>query len=336
MASERVSLGWGILGLGTIAARVGAAIHEAQGCSVAAACSRDSDKAAGFASRFGAAPYDAYEDMLADSSVGAVYISTVNSLHPEQALLALETGKHVLVEKPMALAVADAERIALAADGAGLLLGVGFHLRHHPVHREIRRLVAAGQAGAVAFAAATFGSVWADPPPDAWQMNPALAGHGSITGLGVHLLDLLPWLIGQKIVEVSAFSDGPSAEHPVEFLTEAMLRFDGGAFGHILCSRRLPNATNSLVVYGEALRLDGVGTIGVDAAGHLERVRASETSRYEPPLSDLYTREIEAFARAVEGEEDLEAAAWDGVRSVAVTEALAESARSGRSVLLTG
>jgi 1,5-anhydro-D-fructose reductase (1,5-anhydro-D-mannitol-forming) len=329
-----MTLGWGIVGLGAIASRVSPAISDARNCSVAAVCSRDPAKAAAYGVRLGAAPYSSYEAMLADEAVNAVYIATPNSLHVAQALLAIQAGKHVLVEKPMALTAEDAARLVRAAEEARLQLSVGFHLRHHPVHQEIRRLVGAGQAGPVSFVAATFGSYWADPPPDAWQLDEALAGHGSITGLGVHLLDLLPWLIGQEIVEVSAFSDGPGGERPVEFLTVAILRFDGGAFGHVLCSRRLANPSNSIVVYGDSLRLDSVQTVGMEATGHLERVEATGTSRYEPRLSDLYQRQFESFAHACAGTGELEATGRDGVRNAAVMEAVARSARTGRAVPL--
>ena len=292
----------------------------------------DPGKAARFAAPFEAHAYTAFADVLNDSAVGAVYISTPNALHFEQTLAALEAGKHVLVEKPMALAVSDAQRMERAASDMNRLLSVGFHLRHHPVHAEMRRRVLAGEVGQAAFAAATFGSNWVDPPVDAWQMDPALAGHGSMAGLGVHLFDLLPWLLGQSVVEVSALSDGPTAARPVEFLTQVMLRFDGGTYGHVVCSRRLPHAANSLVVYGDKARLDGVRTIGVDAEGHLESVSGAETTRYEPTLTDLYTLEIEAFARALHGADEVGASPADGVNSVAITEAAAESARTGRSV----
>src|SRR5262245_31489028 len=208
-----------MLGVGIIAARVAAALNRADTCSLVAACGRDLERTRRFATGYRASAYATYDEMLADRRVDVVYIATPNALHATETLTALAAGKHVLVEKPMALSVADARLMAQAADGAGLLLGVGFHLRHHPVHREIRRTVLAGETGDIAFVAGTFGSNWVDPPPDAWQLSPELAGHGSITGLGVHLLDLLPWLIGQDIVEVSALSDGPDETRPVEFLT---------------------------------------------------------------------------------------------------------------------
>jgi hypothetical protein len=100
----------------------------------------------------------------------------------------------------------------------------------------------------------------------------------------------------------------------------------------MLCSRRLPDAPNSVVVYGETARPDAVGTVGVDAVGHLERVRGSETCAFRPFLSDLYRLEVESFARAVVSGGELEASAADGVRSVEVTEAVADSARTGCSI----
>lgn len=76
-------------------------------------------------------------------------------------------------------------------------------------------------------------------------------------GIGVHEIDLLRWLLGQEVVEVTAMTDGPNDQYPVEYLTAATLRFSTGALGQFVSSRRLPNGTNSVSVYGAARRVDG-------------------------------------------------------------------------------
>jgi predicted dehydrogenase len=181
-----MAVAWGIVGLGSIASRVAQAITTVEGSTLGAVCSRDPRKAAAFAQRFGAArSYSAYGDMLADAAVDAVYIATPNSLHAPQTILALEAGKHVLVEKPMALTVADAQRMVEVARHRARHLAVGFHLRKHPVHQEMRRSLAVGEVGEAVFAQALWGSYASDfwqSGRDRWQMNPSLAGAGSIMG----------------------------------------------------------------------------------------------------------------------------------------------------------
>jgi predicted dehydrogenase len=217
----------------------------------------------------------------------------------------------------------------------GLVLGVGFHLRFHPVHVEMRRLIAEGRIGTPTYAEGLFGSV-ANIQPGQWQVDPALAGHGSLTGLGVHLMDLVPWLLGARIAEVAAISDGPGKERPVETLTTAVVRFQDGAQGVLTSSRRLPNARNAVRVYGSEVLLEGEGTVAVDPAGVLRATSSGETRVHELPLEDHYRLELESFARAVASGEPFGAPGEDGVRSVAVTSAIAEAAATGRTVKVAG
>ena len=263
--------------------------------------SRDAAKSTAFASRHGAPKaYSELGDVLADPAVDAVYLSTPNALHAEQALAALAAGKHVLVEKPMALTVDDARAMAAAASARGLVLGIGFHLRFHPVHVEMRRMIAEGRIGSPTYVEGLFGSV-ANMQPGQWQLDPALAGHGSLTGLGVHLIDLLPWLLGKRIVEVAAISDGPSDERPVESLTTAVVRFDGGVQGVLTSSRRLANARNSVHVYGTEVLLEGEGTVTVNPRGRccvkLQRAARTCASCRSPITTDSSSSRSHAPSR---------------------------------------
>jgi 1,5-anhydro-D-fructose reductase (1,5-anhydro-D-mannitol-forming) len=318
-----------------MAARIAGAIRLADGAVLHAVSSRDPDKAASFAAEHEAARhYAALEDLLEDGDVDALYIATPNHLHAQQTLAALGAAKHVLIEKPMALTVSDAEAMVDRARAVGRLLGVGFHLRHHPVHREIKRVLDTGVLGELAFAT----SLWASYGPglaqerDRWLMRPLLAGGGSIMGLGVHEVDLLRWLVGQEISEVIAMTDGPSEQYPVEFITAATLRFSGGVIAQLVSSRRLPSAANSLSIYGSAGRIDGTETLGMATTGELRIVRGTETTITRIPLQDAYLAEIEAFSRAAESGGPFEASGEDGARVVAATVAIAESAASGQLV----
>jgi predicted dehydrogenase len=186
---------WGIVGLGGIANRMAVALRQANDAELVAVCSRDRAKAGEFAAQHGATkPYADYQEFLIDPRVDVVYISTPNAMHAPQTLAALNAGKHVLVEKPMALTVSDAEAMVERARAVKRILGVGFHLRHHPVHRQIKHLVDSGELGDLIFAA----SLWGSYSPglakqrERWQMQPDQAGAGSIMGLGVHEIRVNP------------------------------------------------------------------------------------------------------------------------------------------------
>jgi 1,5-anhydro-D-fructose reductase (1,5-anhydro-D-mannitol-forming) len=326
--SSQDRVGWGIVGLGNIAQRMARAIAAVPRASLAHVCGRDAARSAAFAAEHGAAAStDRFEALLADEAVDAVYVATPNLLHAEQTIAALEAGKHVLVEKPMALSLAQGEAMADAARAAGRQLGLGFHLRYHPVHQEMRRRIQAGDIGEVVYATAQWGS---NPvmPKDLWHIDPAVAGFGSLGGLGVHLLDLVPWLVGDEVAEVVAFDDR-ATYGAMEYLTLATLRFAHGAHAHVVSSRRLPFSTQTVTVYGSEGRLDGSGTLAIDPAGELLVTRAGGTEPVSLPLPDLYELEARAFTEALLGGEPFAASGEDGVRSMALMEAIQAAAGGG-------
>jgi 1,5-anhydro-D-fructose reductase (1,5-anhydro-D-mannitol-forming) len=131
---------------------------------------------------------------------------------------------------------------------------------------------------------------------------------------------------------VTALDDADGVERRVDFLLGCVARA-GDALVSITSSRRLPNAANSLVVYGSTCRLDALGTIGVVPAGTLQRTANGESEAIELDLCDHYQAQIEAFARAAAGGDGgALATAADGVASVRAAAAVAEAARTGRRV----
>lgn len=327
-----MSVGWGIIGLGGIATRMASALQEAAGADLVAVCSRSREKAEAASARFGARPYDDYNAMLGDPDVELVYVATPPDLHPEQVIVAVEAGKHVLCEKPMALAVADAKAMADAADRSGVKLGLGFHLRLHPVHVAMRELIGSEGIGEPVLAQGMWAFYSADWPRDSWKMDPKRAGSGSIAGVGIHVLDLLRWLVGREVVEVRALSDGFTGEYPVEFLTVALLDFGGGVFGEAVSSRRLRNGDDGITIYCEHARLRGRGLTTTEPVASLELVRDGEIEMRETEVRDLYVLEVEACSAAVRNGTDFPATALDGIRSTELVAAVLESARTGAVV----
>jgi 1,5-anhydro-D-fructose reductase (1,5-anhydro-D-mannitol-forming) len=333
-SEDRSAVGWGIVGLGGIARRMGRAIGAAAGARLAAVASRDPAKAERFAAEFGAGSHHgSYDALLGDPSVEVVYVATPNALHGEQTVQALEAGKHVLVEKPMALSVADARRMVEAAARLDRLVGVGFQLRYHPVHAELRKLLASGEVGELVHAEAVWGSYVPSLPRTMWQMDPELAGAGSVTALGVHLVDTVRFVTGLEVTAVGAIADGPSDRWPLDFLTAFTLVLSDGSFAQCLSSRRLPFGRNSVVAYARKARLEGRSTLSMEPLGELVLTRTGdETVTRRLPLRDLYQLEVEGFSSAVRGEGEVLATGEDGVRSVEVTEAILEASRTGRLV----
>src|SRR6266700_2981161 len=234
-----MTLGWGIITTGMHAdLKVAPALNAAPEAELVAVYSRDQSRAEAFAQKHGAtAAYSDLQALLYDTRVEAVFSASPNALHATQTLAAARAGKHVLVEKPMATTLDDAVTMVRACRDAGVKLGVGYHLRQHPGQRAVQRLIAQGEWG--------FGVRGQEGPPlrtglRQWWDDPELIGGAStMMGTGVHVIDLLRFVLGQEVTEVAALTNGQTAQRPLEQLVTMLLRFDCGTLATMCCGRRL-------------------------------------------------------------------------------------------------
>ncbi|HEX3965853.1 MAG TPA: Gfo/Idh/MocA family oxidoreductase [Trebonia sp.] len=325
-----MSISWGIIGAGKLADLwIAPAITRDEGSTLAAVCGRDAGRAQAFARRHGVpGAYDDYEAFLADESIDVVYIATPNGRHKDEAIAALNAGKHVLVEKPMALSLDDGRRMRDAAAGAGRQLGVGFHLRHKHINREARRLVSDGQLGRTFFLEASVGAGKGLYPYDTWRSDPALAGGGTVLNQGTHTIDLVEFLTGQKVVEVAAIADHESED---VFVGSCVL--DGGLLASLSSHQLHAGTRPDWVLFGEAawLRARG-GTSPVPGDELLLAEGGSAKTIATSGELSAYDDEVRAFAAAVALDQPFDADGNDGLRAIAVAEAVYRSVREGRRV----
>ena len=339
-----MAIGWAFIGTGNYPnSRVAPAAALAQNTSIIAAYSRDQHRAEEFASNHGAlAAYISVEALLADSRVDVVFVASPNHLHASHAQLAAKAGKHILVEKPMATTVSDCVETINACRANGVKLGVGFQLRFHPGHMEASRLVREGGLGEVALAQVLLGSgVRGESKRELrtglreWWETPDMVGNArSMIGTGVHCVDDLEFILGQTVVELAAITDGQTAEAPLENLVSLSLRFSGGAIGTMVCGSRMPDAINDVTVYGSDGRVLLKNAASPSLGGSLEVTSEtvnSEVSYTTDPLA-LAKWQIEGFNKAVTLDEEPRASGLDGLRSVQITEAMIESAKTRRTV----
>lgn len=331
-------VGWGIIGVGRHAERYMAdAIRRSPDGELVAAWSRDRARAEAFAARFGARrAYDDLAAFLADPEVQAVLVLSPNALHVTHTVAATRAGRHVLCEKPMALSVTEAQAMLAACRSAGVRLGTGFHLRHHPAIREARRRLAAGAVGdlrlvRVSFNVETPVGAWSKP----WKDDPPLAGGGILYGNGVHALDAVRFATGQEFVEVSAFCDGQPPGGTVEETMVCLLKLAGGGYVLADFAKGVAAPANDLQVHGTLGRLEGRGAITTGPEAALAIVTPERTEEVPLPPSDHYMEEIQDFNRAVLDSREPAASGVDGLRMVEVGLALFESARSGRAVAVS-
>ncbi|WP_115528528.1 MULTISPECIES: Gfo/Idh/MocA family protein [Xanthomonas] len=150
--------------------------------------------------------YRDIEDVIADPQVQVVHVCTPNHLHRAMAQAALQAGKHVICEKPLATTLQDAQALAAMAASTGLVATVPFVYRYHPVIREARARIAQGELGPLRLIHGSYLQDWLlDPASNNWRVDPALGGASRVfADIGSHWCDLVEWVGGERFVEVSA------------------------------------------------------------------------------------------------------------------------------------
>lgn len=158
--------------------------------------------------------YRDIEEVIADPQVQVVHVCTPNHLHRPMAQAALEAGKHVVCEKPLATTLEDARALASLAAASGLVATVPFVYRYHPVVREARARIADGELGPLHLIHGSYLQDWLlDPASNNWRVDPALGGASRVfADIGSHWCDLVEWVSGERFAEVSAAFDTVIAE----------------------------------------------------------------------------------------------------------------------------
>ncbi len=328
------ALRWGVLGSANIARKaVIPAIRDASANELIAVASRDVAQAERFAREVGAErAHGGYEALLADPEVEAVYLPLPNALHADWALRALEAGKHVLCEKPLATSPAECRRLYAAADTAGLQLMEAFMYRHHPRTQRVLEFVHGGELGALRWLQASFSFTVSDPANV--RLSAALAG-GALMDVGCYAVDVARAIAGEEPLQAQAHSImTPSG---VDETLIGSLCFPGGVVASIACSLAAVRTESYEVVGSEgSLRVTRAFVPGREPCQvRLERP-GGEVEQLSFAGVDQYRLMVEAFERAVRGDE-LPALGQDGALNLRAIEALYASAHAGgRLVSMTG
>ncbi|MGA8045267.1 MAG: Gfo/Idh/MocA family oxidoreductase [Dermatophilaceae bacterium] len=220
---EAPPLRWGILAPGGIASTFATAVARDTRSSVVAVGSRDGDRATAFAALHEVSTaYGSYADLVADDSVDAVYVASPHSEHRAHALLALNAGKPVLVEKAFTRNLREADEVLACGRAAGLLVAEAMWSRYLPHYDVVRRTVDSGVLGDLVLVEADHGQrLWPDGPPR--LADPALAG-GSLLDLGVYPLSFLDMVLG-PLQDVNV--DGTLTDQGVDATVQLTARTSG-------------------------------------------------------------------------------------------------------------
>lgn len=303
MAASAKKIRWGVLGYAKIAREsVIPAILRSGNSEFVALASRDPAKLAESAVRFtgGHRTYAGYEELLRDPAVDAVYVLLPNSLHAEWTIRAMEQGKHVLCEKPLALDAAECRRMISAADKHGVKLMEAFMYRYTDRTRKVVETLRSGVLGEVKFLQASFRFLLANPASIKLQ---SVLGGDALYDVGCYPVNFAG-LVADTVAHAAPGAVRPESvavqcvrEGGVDLLFSALLRYPSGLVALLHCGFNAHKRIGAEIV----------GTGGVleipdtffDPPGALTLTRGEERTRIAVTESDRYRAEVEDFAAAI-------------------------------------
>ncbi len=298
LQSDR-GLTWGLAGYGDLAQRrlIDALSHPPS--RLAAVWGRDPKRADAFAERFGV-PRAARSLKALVQDVDAIYVAVPPVAHVAVATAAVEARRHVLIEKPLSPTFGEYETLSALVADKGVRAAVAYYRRFAPVVRRLRQIMTAGELGPLRSVALNFARPFNPDPddPKAWRLDPAIAGGGVAADAGCHRLDLLCWLFGPaRLVDARIERPSPGT---TERVAEMTVTFSAGFSAQCRFSWNDAIA-DRLVIRGEY----GVATLDpLDQGRLIVETQHDKKIFDDPPPGNLHIDVVEAFGRAVQGEEE--------------------------------
>lgn len=335
---------FGIIGCGRIAPRHADSLAEIEGTKLVQVCDVIESRARHFAEKYDTEYCLDYHELLVNPDIDIVNICTPSGLHAEMAIAALRAGKHVIVEKPMAMNVADADRMIAAAKEMNRKLCIVLQNRYNPPMQDFYKAVRDDKIGRVLLGSVTVR--WYRPQEyynDGWHGTKSMDG-GALMNQSIHHVDALQWLVGVPVKSVFAYTATLAHQMEAEDVGVVTVRFENGALATIEGSTVTypQNLEASVALFGEKGSLKVGGTalnrkVFWKIAGEIEHEKELLTrEEVDPPsvYGASHRHVLEDMISAVEEDREPQTNGVEGRKSLALVSAMYESARTSREVIL--
>jgi D-xylose 1-dehydrogenase (NADP+, D-xylono-1,5-lactone-forming) len=323
-------LRWGILSTAHISRKVIPPLKRSQRNELHAVASRVETRAVEFARTWDIPQaYGSYEALLSDPDIDVIYNPLPNSLHAEWTIKALQAGKHVLCEKPLAISLEEVDAMAKAAQESGKILAEAFMYRHHPQTLKVKELINEQAVGKVRLIRGSFTFNMLDRPADI-RLDADLGG-GCLWDVGCYPVSYTRFMLGAEPEEVFGWREDSSDGVDIHFVGQ--MRFPESTFAQF---------DNS---FSTAFRtqIEVVGTLGTITIPHpftpgrketLLLLRQDETQKISIHSDELYSGEVEDIADAILTHKPPRISLSDSRSNTAALLALYQSSRMGKPILL--
>ena len=331
----------GLVGAGQVGARRAEVVHAFEGTELAVVADTDLGRARNVSAAYGGHAVRDWEEVIAREEVGVVIVSTPNKFLMPVSLSALEHGKHVLCEKPLARTPEEAQRMVDAARANRVVLKTGFNHRYHPAIFRAREAVARGTLGDLEFIRCRYGHGGRPGYEREWRGDPEMAGGGELLDQGVHAFDLLRWFMGE-FRELTGFVDTRFWDiAPLEDNAFVLLRTDAGQTASVHVSWTQWKNLFSFEVFGREgyAIVEGLGgSYGTERLTLGRRRPESgppeeQTVEFSGPDRSWHDEWVDFVTALKEGREPM-GSGYDGLQVLRLVYATYEAARDSRIVRL--
>ena len=291
--------------------------------------------------------YDSEAALLADPEVDAVYIASPVFLHAKQAMAAADAGKHILIEKPLAMTAEEGQKVVEHCKEKGVLIAAGLMMRFGAYIQAMKKAVEEGKIGRPVSGYAQF-TGWYPDMPGTWRQSKKNGGGGAMMDMGVHCIDLMQYILGTKAKDVAAFNDTVSFSYDVEDSSTVLMRMENGAQCVVQSNFNIADdaAKWRIEIFGEEGRLIGDTVIGQVDGGKLDAMFLGKQGGYDAQqdkkdgqrteiqveFGNMYTREIESFSNSILTGAPVEVPAEEAVQVQRIMEAAYRSSDEGITV----
>ena len=303
-------LAWGLIGCGDIARkRVAPALRDSADCDFVAVSRERVELAESFAREFGARKwYSAWQKLLLDQEIDAVYIATPVNLHAAQTIAAAEAGKHVLCEKPMAMNVDECDRMIDACRANKVKLGVAYYRHFYPVIERVKEIIQSGEIGEPVLAQINAFESF-NPPTDHpryWLLRKDRSGGGPMFDFGCHRIEMLTNILG-PISEVRALTANVLFEREVEDTATALFQFERGTCAVLSVTHAAREPQDTFHLFGSLGSIHvpawNEGTMQVTSdAGERVEAHSPDANLHAPLIRDFVGAVMNDREPAVTGE----------------------------------
>ena len=322
-------LNFGLLGCGAASVTHARLLAQIPDATLFGVADKNMEAAKRFAAEYGTRSYESYEQMLADESIDVVTVATPSYFHKENAIAALRAGKHVVLEKPMALCAADCDEIIKVIKETGKLVTVMAQMRFSEDVLKVKRLVEEQKFGKISLVELSM-KYYRDKEYYAnsdWRGTLKYDGGGALINQGIHGIDLIMYILGD-ILKVKAMKKTVSHSIEAEDTLTAVCEFECGALGVVEASTcAYPGFERTIKIHGDkgfveidenrisSLMMDGER---VEHTTEAHQVTGASTNTVANVF--YHQTQVENFIAHIKGKSELISGCYDGKRAVRVIE----------------